>query len=104
MQKKSLFILTFVIVACSFIYPVDGHAGFSLFGQHKSVKDTNDEVIIPLTDVNEGTVRYFVYKGNGKKVKFFLSLKAPTVLLGQPLMPVMSVFLQKKDTVSGVNS
>jgi uncharacterized membrane protein len=72
MQKRILFLLAFVIVACSFIYPVDGYAGFSLFGQHKSVRDTNGEVMIPLTDINDGTAHYFVYKGSGKKIKFFV--------------------------------
>lgn len=72
MQKRSFFFITFAIVACFFIYPIDGHGGFSLFGQHKSVKNINGEVVIPLTDVNDGTAHYFTYKDRGRKINFFI--------------------------------
>jgi len=73
MQKRNFFTLLFTLLVCFFIFPVTtSHAGFSLFGQHKTVKAVDGEVMIPMTDVNDGIAHYFTYKSNGKKINFFI--------------------------------
>ncbi len=53
------------------------HGFLSVFGgQHKSVKATNNEVLIPLKDVNDGKAHYFSYEDQGKEVHFFV-VKSP---------------------------
>lgn len=53
--------LSFLVPACSGL-PVE----------YKVVQSQNDEIRIPLREINDGCVHFFTYKGWGKKVNFFV--------------------------------
>ena len=54
------------------IAPLESHAFFGIFGQHKNVKAVDGEVHIPVKGVNDGKAYHFVYKSEGKEIKFFV--------------------------------
>jgi len=72
MYKKSLYILVVFLLVTAAIAPLESHAAFGIFGQHKNVKAVDGEVHIPLKGVNDGKAHHFVYKSEGKKIKFFV--------------------------------
>ena len=47
-------------------------AAFGLFGSHKTVKDVDGRIEIPLKKVDDGKAHYFQYEGNGTSVRFFV--------------------------------
>lgn len=64
-------IMLFVLSATSASYGF-----FGSFGQYKSVKAKNGEVVIPLKKINDGKPHYFSYKAEGQEVRFFV-VKSP---------------------------
>ena len=47
-------------------------AAFGLFGSHKTVKDVDGIIEIPVNKVDDGKAHYFQYEGNGASVRFFV--------------------------------
>jgi len=71
MYKKSLYTLVVFLLVTAIITPLESHAFFG-FGQHKTVKAVDGEVHISVKGVNDGKAHHFVYKSEGKEIKFFV--------------------------------
>lgn len=72
MYRKYLSLMVAVVVTAGLLAPVNGHAVFGIFGQHKNVKAVAGEVRIPLNDVDDGKAHYYAYTREGKEIKFFV--------------------------------
>lgn len=72
MNRRSLFSLSVVALVGLFIFPVSSHSAFGLFGKHKSIKSSGDEVRIPIKKVNDGKAHYYTYKSANTSVNFFV--------------------------------
>lgn len=72
MYKKQFSIFAVFVLVLSVIAPIESHAVFGIFGQYKSVKAVDGEVRIPVEKVTDGKAHHFVYKSDGKDIKFFV--------------------------------
>lgn len=61
-----------IVVAVFFVLPLQGVAGFNLFGQYTKVKAVDGEVRIPISDINDGVARHYSYKTDTQEIKFFV--------------------------------
>lgn len=67
-------IVVFAVLSVAFfgvLFTADGQA-FSIFGQHESVSAVDNEVRIPVKDIDDGNAHYYVYESEGAEIKFFV--------------------------------
>jgi len=77
MKKR---VLLFSIAVSALLVFFSGHTMAGFFGTHKKVTASGDEIQIPINKVNDGEAHYFVFKGNGQEVKFFVVKSADGVI------------------------
>lgn len=76
MNKSIGVVSLFLVLAAWLVVPSNGQAVFGLFGQNQVVKAVDGEIRIPLSEVEDGKARHYVFKTESKDITFFL-VKAP---------------------------
>lgn len=76
MNKSKGVVSLFLVLAAWLVVPSNGQAVFGLFGQNQVVKAVDGEIRIPLSEVEDGKARHYVFKTESKDISFFL-VKAP---------------------------
>lgn len=72
MFKKALVTSVVVSLFSVAFFPQQSRAFLGLFSQYSSVKAIDGTIKIPLADVNDGKVHYYVYKDGDREIKFFV--------------------------------
>lgn len=76
MQKTSSVILTSAIVIACLLLAFSSHAFFNIFGDSGKVSAVGGEVVLTLSEINDGKAHHFSYQHEGKEIKFFV-VKSP---------------------------
>ncbi len=70
-MTKRMFLLCTTVVSLFLVVTVS-HSFTGFFSKHKTVKDANGEILIPLEDIKDGSAHHYQYKNGGQTVKFFI--------------------------------
>jgi len=75
MQKTSSVILIGAIVVACLLLAFSSHAFFNIFNGGK-VSAVDGEVVLTLSEINDGKAHHFSYQHEGREIKFFV-VKSP---------------------------